>query len=212
MSSANRLDHGWPRVAAILTPLIGGMVYVVQPGFVQGLTEYAGFSDVEAGYLAAAEMTGIALTSVVLTFVAHRIHWRRAITAFFLIELLGSGLSMVIHDFAVLGVVRFVVGLGSGGAISLGFALIGMTSAPERNFGWNIGLAGVYAAVVMYALPAVFHAAGLNGLLAFFVLFAAFGLWLARFLPDHGARGEQTGDGVHLSWLLKVPALGAILL
>lgn len=206
------LDHGWPRVAAILTPLIGGMVYCVQPGFVQGLTEYAGFSDRDAGYLAAAEMVGIALTSVVLTFIAHRIHWRRAVTAFFALELLGNVASIGVHDFVWLGVVRFLVGIGSGGAISLGFALIGMTSAPERNFGWNIGLAGLYAAVVMFALPAIFHAVGLTGLLLFFASFAAFGLWLVRYLPDRGAHGEPGAGGVELSWLLKAPALGAILL
>jgi predicted MFS family arabinose efflux permease len=206
------LDHGWSRVSAILMPLIGGMAFVVQPGFVQGLTQYAGYSDKQAGYLSAIEMTGVALTSVVLAFLVHRLNWRRTLAALLGIVLTGNLLSMAATQFAAFGIVRFIVGLGAGGIISLGFALIGMTSHPERNFGWNIGLAGLYAAVVMFSLPLILRALGLNGILLLFAFCAAVGLALVRFLPATGASdGPPAGTG-ELPWLLKIPAIAAMLL
>ena len=206
------LDRGASRVAAILTPLIGGMVFVVQPGFVEGLTQYVGFTAKQAGYVTAAEMAGIACASIILTLISHRLNWRRTLCVCFLIELAGNALSVPVREFGLFAIIRFVVGVGSGGAISLGFALIGMTRTPERNFGWNIGLAGLYGAGVMFALPAVLGAVGFNGFLLFFVACAAGGVYLVRFLPTRVAREVSTAGTTLLPWAWKGPALAAILL
>ena len=64
-------------VSAILLGVVGPEVFIVQPGFVQGMVQYLGFDDRAAGYVASAEMFGIAATTVVLTFLAPRLNWRK---------------------------------------------------------------------------------------------------------------------------------------
>ena len=66
------------RFSAILLVVIGMSVFIVQPGFVQGLVEYAGYDDVQAGYIASAEMFGIALTTMVMTFLVSHLSWPRS--------------------------------------------------------------------------------------------------------------------------------------
>ncbi|MBT8446320.1 MAG: hypothetical protein KJO38_04170, partial [Gammaproteobacteria bacterium] len=71
---------GFPCIAsAMLIGVVGPEVFIVQPGFVQGLVEYLGFDDKSAGYTASAEMFGIALTTVAMTFLSHRINWRHCL-------------------------------------------------------------------------------------------------------------------------------------
>src|ERR1043166_4593843 len=66
-------------VAAILVGVIGPEVFIVQPGFVQGLVQHLGFDDQSAGYAASIEVWGITLTTVLMTFFAHHFNWRRVI-------------------------------------------------------------------------------------------------------------------------------------
>ena len=62
-----------------LVGVIAPEVFIVQPGFVQGLVELLGFDDRGAGYTASAEMWGLAATTILMTFIAHRVNWRSVI-------------------------------------------------------------------------------------------------------------------------------------
>lgn len=57
-SSSQAIDiNSRPTIAAaMLMAVIGPEVFIVQPGFVQGLVELLGFTDSEAGYVASSEM------------------------------------------------------------------------------------------------------------------------------------------------------------
>ena len=59
-----------------LIGVIAPEVFIVQPGFVQGLVEYLGFDDQGAGKVVSAEMWGLAATTILMTFIAHRVNWR----------------------------------------------------------------------------------------------------------------------------------------
>src|SRR5690606_31429629 len=116
--------------AAILMGVIGPEVFIVQPGFVQGLVAYLGFSEPQAGYTASAEMFGIAATTILLTFVAHRIDWRRVFAVALLVMFAANALSTFTDGFVAFTTLRFIAGLGAGALISLSFAAIGLTDDP----------------------------------------------------------------------------------
>ena len=73
---ADGADERRALVSAILLGVVGPEVFIVQPGFVQGMVQYLGFDDRAAGHVASAEMFGIAATTVAMTFAAHRFNWR----------------------------------------------------------------------------------------------------------------------------------------
>ena len=121
-----------------LIGVIGPEVFIVQPGFVQGLVGYLGFDDQGAGYTASAEMFGLAATTVLMTFIAHRLNWRKVILVSVLIMFFANLASAFVSDLNVFIALRFIAGLGAGSLVSLGFAAIGLTSNPDRNFGLMI--------------------------------------------------------------------------
>ncbi len=71
-TAGNKVELNSTRLllSAMLLVVIGMAVFIVQPGFVQGLVEYAGFDDKQAGYIASAEMFGIALATIIMTVLA----------------------------------------------------------------------------------------------------------------------------------------------
>jgi len=198
--------------AAILVGVIGPEVFIVQPGFVQGLVEHMGFDDQGAGYAASAEMFGIAATTILLTFIAHRVNWRVVIAASALVMTLANALCTVTEDLNVFVLLRVLAGLGAGGLVSLSFAAIGLTDRPERNFGFLIMWVLVYGAIALVLMPGTYAFAGMDGVLWFFALFPLAALPVLRSFPATGENVVQVEkDAVNLPPQLKGFALLAML-
>jgi predicted MFS family arabinose efflux permease len=213
ISRVGSLDGGVARIAAILMPLIGGMPFVIQPGFVQGLVTAGGFSEREAGLIASAEMTGFAVSAISVAIFASRWPRQRVISIALALSTIMNIVSLFVPVADGFAAVRFVAGIGSGAAMSLGFAAIGMTRQAERNFGWNIALSGLVGAVVMSAVPMALRAFGLHAIIAWFVAWNLLGLSLTRFMPRSGhGNASANPHTIDVAWTLKAPALGAILI
>lgn len=197
--------------AAIYMAVIGPEVFIVQPGFVQGMVKYLGFSEVMAGDIASAEMWGIALTTVIMTFFATRFRWRHVFAGSLLIMILGNLASLLAESALWFGLWRFVAGFGAGGLVSLSFATVGLTRNPDRNFGWLIMWVLAYGAVVLLAMPTAYELVGLTGVIVFFALFPASGLLFVRWLPDSGdGHAHAAADAVDLPAPQRILALAAM--
>src|SRR3981081_1172742 len=85
-------------VAAILVGVIGPEVFIVQPGFVQGLVENLGFDARSAGYAASIEVWGITATTLLMTFFAHRFNWRKVIAGSLILVAVSNLLCIGVHD------------------------------------------------------------------------------------------------------------------
>ena len=170
---------------AFLIGVIAPEVFIVQPGFVQGMVEYLRFTDAEAGYVASAEMFGLAATTILMSFVAARVNWRYVILVSLLLMFVANALSTVVTDLQGFAALRFVAGLGGGSLVSLGFAIVGMSSNPDRNFGLMIMWVLTYGALGLFVMPAAYEwAASMNAVLWFFALFPWLRcLWCATSQP-----------------------------
>jgi len=198
--------------AAIFVGVVGPAVFIVQPGFVQGLVEFIGLTDKQAGYIASAEMWGIAITTVVMTFGSHMVNWRHIFAVSLLIMIAGNVMSTMTIDFQAFLMLRILTGLGAGGLVSLSFAVIGLTDDPDRNFGYLIMWVLIYGAFGLLAMPTAYALVGMTGVLWFFALFAACALPVVRFLPISGeARAQVEEDAINLPAGLKALALVAML-
>jgi predicted MFS family arabinose efflux permease len=197
--------------AGIFMGVMGGEVFIVQPGFVQGMVEYLRFSEPQAGFIASAEMTGFAVTTLLMTFLAQRIHWRRALVAFIALAVAGNLASLLPREAGLFAVTRFIAGLGCGGIVSLGFASLGLSSRPDRHFGFMIMWSGVYGAVVLFAMPTLYRVAGMDGALWFFAVFALLGLPFVPWLPGSGSQHATAGTvSVDPGWADRSLALAAM--
>ena len=198
-------------VSAILLGVVGPEVFIVQPGFVQGMVQYLGFDDKTAGYVASAEMWGIAATTVALTFVAQRLNWRKTVLCSLAVMVLANIASTVFDQATTFAVLRFVAGIGAGGLISLSFGAIGLTSHPDRNFGYLIMWVLTYGALALWAMPTIYEMAGFDGILWFFAAFPLVALPWLRYFPDTGENIAQVEkDAVDLPGTSKAFALAAM--
>jgi predicted MFS family arabinose efflux permease len=176
---------------AILLGVIGPEVFIVQPGFVQGLIQYVGFDEQGAGYTASVEMFGIAATTVALIFLTPRLDWRKLLRASLLLMFVANAVCAYVHDLQAFAALRFIAGIGAGGVISLSFTAIGLTRNTDRNFGLLITWVLVYGAIVLLAMPSVLEAVGMSGVLWFFALFPLVALPLIRYMPRSGTQISQ---------------------
>src|SRR5262249_54934386 len=151
--------------------------------FVQGLVEHLGFDDRSAGYAASIEVWGITATTVLMTFFAHRFNWRRVIALSLILVAISNFLCVGVHDRTVFVLLRFLAGFGAGSLISLSFRTVGLTSNPDRNFGYLIMWVLLYGAVVLYLMPTAFALSGMTGPLIFFAVFPLVALPLVGAFP-----------------------------
>ncbi len=198
-------------VAIVFLAVIGPCVFILQPGFVQGLVQILGFSEAHAADIAAIEMFGLATTTVLLSFISSRIPWRKFITLCIGLCALGNLASIGQSDFTTLAVIRFITGLGSGGIISLTFTMMGLTDRADRNFGFIIVWVLTYGGLGLLAMPAAYEAVSMNGVLIFFAAFCAAGVFFVRYLPERGPTETAESTDSTFNPSIKIVSLLAIL-
>ena len=210
-STSVDLDSRATLYSVFLIGVIAPEVFIVQPGFVQGLVEYLGFDDQGAGKVVSAEMWGLAATTILMTFIAHRVNWRAVVIASLIVMFLANAACTMTSDVSTFVILRFVAGLGAGSLVSLSFAAIGLTSNPDRNFGLVIMWVLTYGAIVLWAMPTAYETLGFNGVIWFFALFPLVAVPFVKHLPVSGDSAEQVEeDAVDLSPGLKGMALFAM--
>lgn len=199
-------------IAIVYLGVIGPCVFILQPGFIQGLVAYLGFDEQQAGLIASYEMFGIAATTILMSFIANRVDWQKLLYACLIVCAVGNMASIGQTDFMLLSVTRFVIGLGSGGLLSLGFTMAGLTSNPDRNFGLIVVWLLIYGAFGMLLMPTAYELVGINGLYTFWALFCASGLLIVKSLPHSGEIVELPKQLLEYSNKIKISSLCGLLI
>ena len=198
-------------IAAIYISIIGPAVFIVQPGFVQGLVEYYYFTEQQAGYIASAEMWGIAITTLIMILLTGRVNWRYIMIWSVLLVVVGNLLSTTTKSFVPFAALRCITGIGSGVLISLTFTIIGLSANPDRNFGYMIMWILLYGALGFLVMP-TYALVGMDGVLIFFALFTLSALPFIRYLPNSGeGHGVVDADAVKLARGYRVMAVVTML-
>ena len=171
--------------AIVYLAVIGPCVFILQPGYVQGLIEYAGYDEVQAANIVAIETFAMALTTIILNFFLHHFHWHKLTYTFLALATAGNLASIFVLDQqeALMGA-RALAGLGFGGIISITFTMMGLSTATDRNFGFIIMAVLTYGTIGLFAMPELYHVAGLTGALVFFTAFCASGFLAVTVLPS----------------------------
>lgn len=177
-----------PRTGSVAAPValavIGLAGLGAQPVVVSTLIEVAGFDVRAAGYIASAEVFGIALANAATTFGAARVSWRLLCGIGLALMLAGSALSLLAGTTpSHMMFARAVSGLGSGLLISRGYAAAGLTRDPDRMLGYILATSTAQVAIASYCLPILAAASGVSVIFHYFAALAACGVLFLTRIP-----------------------------
>ena len=197
-------------VARVLLAFLAtaGIFYVnIMPALVDGLVQGAGFSNRQAGLVGSSNVYGAAIGALIAVFIVKRIRWRTwaygLLAALIALDLL----SMLVHRFEPLVVMRFLHGTMGGMLVGIGFAVMSRTAQADRTFGYllvvQFGLGGLGLAV----LPPLVPTLGTSVLFGALILFSLVTLAMVPFLTDYPASAVRrprvgAGEGVRRGPLL----------
>ena len=193
-----------------------GIFYVnIMAALVDGLVTGLGFSNAEAGNVAAANVYGAAMGALVAVFIVKRIAWRPVACAL-LATLIAIDLSsMAIHAAQWLTAVRFMHGVAGGLLVGVGYSVMARLAVPDRAFGMLLvvqyGLGGLG---VMW-LPRLVPHFGAPILFAALATFSAVTAAMFPFIPNYPRRDSQRGlerVGVRHPLMLVIAALVSMFL
>ncbi len=199
--------------ALLLVHTIGPQTIVILPALVQGYVGQLGMSERDAGFLASMETWGMFVAALAMMVLMSRVNWRTLIRVSLIAMVAANLLSIFTGNAVALSVLRFAAGLGGGAIVALSYAMIGLTSARNRNFGWAVFFVLLYGAIVFPVLPVIYTQFGLAGAFFFFAVFSSLGLPFVGGLPKRGsAPPEGEADAVNLSGAMKGLAVLTMLL
>lgn len=171
-------------VSAIVLASIGLASLGLQPILVSALIERSGLSAGASGYVASAEVFGIAVTNAAAAIAGSRISWRRTCAAGLILMLCGNVFSPAAGGDAVLLMVsRFLSGLGSGLLISRGYAAAGLTGNPDRMLGYVLAASTAHIALGSLVLPTLVTKIGPDAIFFYFAALAVTGLAFVGRMP-----------------------------
>lgn len=181
-------------VAAILPLAATPVAITMQPGMVQGMVDFLGFSQRQAGFVASAEVFGIMAGTIGFAIVGGRVSWRWALFAGLVLTIVANLICVVRDDYASMLALRAIAGLGGGLAAAIGWNVLAQGRDPSRGFGW--GTAGIilFAAGGFALLPAIFAFGGYAAFLLAFSVALAICLPLALIVRRR-APVEEESDG-----------------
>ena len=119
---------------AIYMALLGYAVLVGIPVISTAWVEQLQFTEIQVGRLASADLGGLALGSIIASFLIRRIdRWQLTLLA---IALAASGNFFCLYylDYESVLILRLIAGTGSGIYTAIAIAMLGATSNPARSF------------------------------------------------------------------------------
>ena len=156
-----------PRI--IRLAIIGSVAILpllVLPAMIGALIDHAGFSESEAGWVAAVGAAGSAIGAITLSFVIRHLD-PRALAVYGLAIMGGAdALSSLVAEMPVLLflAIRFLSGLGGSAAYAAVMASFASLRDPERGYGVFMVFQFAISAAGLYLLPQVLPALGILGM------------------------------------------------
>jgi predicted MFS family arabinose efflux permease len=198
--------------AAIYLGIAAATLPAVLPIMVGVLTENLAFGTVRAGYVASANMVGIALGGLVCTAIAGRWSWQTLIRGGAATMIGTNLLTMLVTSFPQVATLRLLSGVGEGVVGAVCYAAMGQSRQPARALAFYIAGQGLMGALGMGVIPTVVVRAGWPWLFALVSLVALPAFWLARSVETLHAthtdgRKTEVRGVTWLSWYALVGIL-----
>jgi len=176
-----------PFLAVICTGVIGTLVFISLPIFVAGIAGQFGWSEREIGWLAAADMGGTALASLLISVLIARITWKKTIRLAIVCAIGGNLLSMAMASIGTLLLIRLLTGFSNGVMLAVVFVILTRSRHPDRYFGFYVLAQLGLQVVLLPMLPGIIADWGMYAVYMLFAAASASSLLLLRYFPKQPA-------------------------
>ena len=184
-------------IAAILLAPIGFNFFNIMPLFLGAAANEFGWNESRLGYLAAAEMAGMALSSLTALIWIHRVVWYRAAQIGVLVIVVGNLVTFWVQNYELLLAVRAATGIfGDGVCTVIAMVVLGEADKPERTFGANMVAVVIISSLNFYLIPHLTPLWGLKAVAGVIMLQALIILPLVRWIPEHTKQVASHPDTV----------------
>ena len=213
---------GWKSISiALYMSLVGYGVLVGIPVISTAWVNLLGFTEVQVGRVAGADLGGLAIGAVLTAAVVANVNRRYLVLLSVAIAVGANAACMVMVNYEQVLWLRLTAGIGSGIYTAIAIATLGGTSKPARAFNMMLFAFAFSQALEMYILPQL----SMNGIYMVFIGCYVFGLLFLSWVPPRPVEKSldveidiEEGDGVHHVEHKHVPAyvpwlvLGAMLM
>ena len=198
--------------AAMWMTVIGTLGILFLPLMVSGIIDELGFTKKQAGYIAAIEMAGVAITSGLGVFWVRRVNWITIATLATVVFIASNWMSTGISEFWPMSLSRFLVGGASGALLAIGLACQSDSKNAGRIFGYWVACQMTVSSAGYLLLPSVRATWGIDG---FFIALLILGITTflsIMFLPKRGRSRSKPLEKKQKTILTNTLALfGALL-
>ncbi len=166
---------------AIYMALVGYGVMVGIPVISTAWVSLLGFSEVQIGRVAGADLGGFSLGAVLVSRYVARINRRYLVLAAAAVAVAANALCMVFQTYEQTLVLRVLAGIGSGAYTAVAVATLAGTAKPARAFNILLFSFAFSQGGALYLLPKL----SMNAIYLFFIATYILGLLAIRWLPPH---------------------------
>ena len=213
---------GWKSISiALYMSLVGYGVLVGVPVISTAWVNLLGFTEIQVGRVAGADLGGLAIGAVLTAAIVANVNRRYLVLLSVAIAIGANAACMVMVNYEQVLWLRLIAGIGSGIYTAIAIATLGGTSKPARAFNMMLFAFAFSQALEMYILPQL----SMNGIYMVFIGCYVFGLLFLSWVPPRPVEKSldveidvEEGDGVHHVEHKHVPAyvpwlvLGAMLM
>ena len=199
-------------LACLLYP-VGPAAIILMPMIVGGLIDSYGFSEQQAGNIAALEGLGLVFASILAAVWIRRVSWVKALVVAFLGYAALNILSANVDGYLPLLILRCLTGLAGGSVFAVTVAALGDQREPDRAFGFAQAMQGVMMLGGFLAAPWLVQRWGVSAL--FYMLAGAsllMMLSLSRFPAAGRIRAAVAGVAAQTShtWLIWMGLIASV--
>lgn len=171
---------GWRSISiSLYMALVGYGVLVGVPVISTAWVELLGFTEVQVGRVAGADLGGLSLGAILTSLVVGRFNRRLLVLLGVSLAVISNGFCMIYVQYETVLWLRVVAGIGSGIYTAVAVATLGGTSKPARAFNMLLFAFAFSQALEMHFLPQL----SMNGIYGVFIGFYAATLIFFNWIP-----------------------------
>lgn len=190
IESGVELEHhrtifdGWRSISiALYMALLGYGVSVGLPVISSAWVELLGFTEVEVGRVAGADLGGLSIGAVLTSLLIKYLNRRLLVLFGIVLAVTANGLCMVFLEYEVMLWLRLLAGIGSGIYTAIAIVTLGATCKPARAFTWLLFAFAFTQALEMQVLPQL----SMNGIYGVFITMYLISLLFLHWVPPRAA-------------------------